>query len=59
MLGNCFSEKNSQLEWAAQRGGGVTNPEGVQGTFRCCVEGPSLVRTIGECWTVGLGDLVG
>ena len=47
------------LEWAAQRGGGVTDPGGVQGTFACCVEGRGLVRTIGDGWDVGLDDLVG
>ena len=36
------------LEWAAHRGGGVTNPGGVQGTFGRCVEGCGLVRTIGD-----------
>ena len=36
------------LEWAAQRGGGVTNPGSVRGTFGCCVEGHGLVRTIGD-----------
>ena len=47
------------LEWAAQRGGGVTDPGGVQRTFGRCVEGHGLVRTIGDGWTVGLGDPVG
>jgi len=47
------------LEWAAQGGGGVTNPGGVQGTFGRCVEGHGLVRTIGDGWMVGLGDPVG
>ena len=32
---------------------------GVQGTFRHCVEGHGLQRTIGDGWSVGLGDLVG
>ena len=45
------------LEWAAQGGGGVTDPGGVQGTFGRCVEGHGLVRTIGDGWMVGLGDL--
>ena len=36
------------LEWAAQRGGGVTDPGGVEGTFGCCVEGHGLVRTSGD-----------
>ena len=31
-----FSERGGQaLEWAAQGGGGVTDPGGVQGTFGC------------------------
>ena len=47
------------LEWAAQGGGGVTNPGGVQGRFGHCVEGHGLVRTIGGGWMVGLGDPVG
>ena len=46
------------LEWAAQNCGGVINPGGIQGTFRYCVEGHGLERTIGERWTVGLDDLV-
>ena len=34
---------------AAQGGGGVTIPEGVQGIFRCCVEGHGLeLLVIGE-----------
>ena len=44
---------------AAQRGGGVTEPGGVLRAFGCCVEGHGLVRTIGDGWTVGLGDPVG
>ena len=47
------------LEWAAQGGGGVTDPAGVQGTFGRCVEGRGLVRTIGDGWMVGLGGPVG
>ena len=47
------------LEWAAQGGGGVTNPGGVQGTFGRCVEGYGLVRTIGYGRMVGLDDPVG
>ena len=43
----------------AQGGGGDSDPGGVQGIFRCCVEGHGLVRTIGDGWMVGLGDLVG
>ena len=45
------------LEWAAQGGGGVIDPGGVRGTFRRCVEGHGLVRTIGDRWTIGLDDL--
>ena len=47
------------LKRAAQRGGGVTDPGGVQGTFGYCVEGHGLVRSIGDGWLVGLGDPVG
>jgi len=35
-------------EWAAQRGGGVTDPGGVQWAFGCCVEGHGLAGSIGE-----------
>ena len=60
MLGNTTLQKGGQaLEWAAQGGGGVTDPGGVQGTFGRCVEGHGLVRTIGDGWMVGLGDPVG
>ena len=48
----------SALEWAAQRGGGVTEPGGVQRAFGCCVEGRGLARTIGEGRMVGLDDPV-
>ena len=51
--------QSKALEWAAQGGGGVTNPGGVQGTFGHCVEGHGLMRTIGDAWMVGLGDPVG
>ena len=47
------------LEWAAQVGGGVTNPGGVEETFRCCTEGRDLAGNIGDRWTVGLDDLRG
>ena len=47
------------MEWAAQRGGGVTDPGGVQGMFGCCVEGCGLLRTIGDGRMVGLDDPVG
>ena len=44
-----FSERVGQaLKWAAQRGGGVTEPGGVQRVFGCCVEGHGLARIIGE-----------
>jgi len=44
-----FSERVVRhWKWAAQRGGGVTKPGGVQRTFGCCAEGDGLVRTIGE-----------
>ena len=44
------------LEWAAQGGGEVADPGGVQGMFGRCVEGHGLVRPIGDGWMVGLGD---
>ena len=44
------------LERAAQGGGGVTIPGGVQKTFRCCTEGHGLVGNIGDKWTVALDD---
>jgi len=44
---------------AAQRGGGGTDPGGVQGAFACCVEGRSIMRTIGDRRMVGLDDSVG
>jgi len=43
-------------EWAAQGGGGVTSPRGVQGTFWCRIEGHGLVGNTGDRWTVGLDD---
>ena len=59
-LGNTTSLKGGQaLEWTAQRGGGVTEPGGVQRAFGCCVEGHGLARTIGERQMVGLDDPVG
>jgi len=49
-----------EMHWnGLPRGGGVTDPGGVQGTFGCCVEGHGLVRTTGDGWMVGLGDPVG
>ena len=44
------------LEWVVLGGGGVTDPGGVQGTFRHCVEGDGLVIT---WWRVGQDDLGG
>jgi len=41
---------------AAQGGGGVTVPGGVQEVFRCCTEGRGLVGNTGNRWTVGLDD---
>ena len=40
------------------RGGGVTEPGGVETAFGCCVEGHGLARTIGEGRMVGLDDPV-
>ena len=57
-----FSKSGQVLEWAAQEGGRLTNPGGVQGTFGLCVEGREgrgLMRTISGGWMVGLGDPVG
>ena len=45
------------LEWAAQRGGGVIDPRGVQETFRCCTEGHGLMGNIRDRQTVGQDDL--
>ena len=36
------------LVQAAQGGGGVTIPGGVQEIFRCCTEGRGLVGSIGD-----------
>ena len=47
------------LEWAAQGGGGITDPGGVQRTFGCCVERHGLERTIGDGLMVGLDEPVG
>ena len=46
MLGNATSLKG----WSgtAQRGGGVTDPGGVQGALGCRVERHVLMRTIGD-----------
>ena len=34
-----FQKSGQALEWAAQGGGGVTEPRGVQAMFRCCTKG--------------------
>ena len=44
------------LEQAAQRGGGVTIPGGVQEMCGCCTGGYGLVGSIGGTWMVGLDD---
>ena len=60
MLRNTTSPKECEmLKWAVQGGGRVTDPGGGQRTFRRCVEGHVLLRTIGDGWMVGLDDLVG
>ena len=44
MLGKIYSLKECEaLEQAAQGGGGITSPEGVQEMFRCCTNGHGLV----------------
>ena len=50
-----FSERGT----AAQGGGGVTIPGGVQEIFRCCTEGHGLVRNINDTWMVGLDGVRG
>ena len=52
-------ESGQALGWAAQGGGGVTAPGGVQETFRCCTEGCGLLGNTDDRWTVGLDDLRG
>lgn len=54
-----FLKEWSGVGMGCQGGGGVTNSGGVWGLFRRCVEGHGLVGTIGDWWTVGLGDPVG
>jgi len=58
-LGQPFSTEHQVLEWAAQGGGEVTIPGGVQKTFTCCTERHGLVGDIGDRWTVGPDDLRG
>ena len=59
MLGNTTCLKGWSGTGAAQGGGAVTDPGGVQGTFGCCVERRSLVRAIGDGRMAGLGGPVG
>ena len=48
ILGKYSSLKEwSRPEWAAQGGGGITVPRGIQETLRCCTEGDSLA---GKHW---------
>ena len=54
-----FFKSGQALEWAVQGGGGVTDPGGVQATFRCCTERHGLVRNIGDMSMAGLDDLGG
>ena len=54
-----LSESCQALEWAARRGGGVTEPGCDKRAFGCCVEGHGLERTIGDGRMVGLDDPVG
>ena len=52
-------EGGQVLEWAVQGGGGVTDPGGIQETFRFYTEGHGLVGSTGDRWMVGLSDLGG
>ena len=51
-------ESGQVVKWAAQGGGGVTVPGGVQEPFKC-TEGHGIVGNTGDRWTVGLDDLRG
>ena len=42
-----LTKSGEVLKWAAQGGGGVTDPGGVQETLRCDTEGHVL---LGKCW---------
>ena len=50
MRRNGLQKSGQVLEWAAQGGGGVTNPGGVQGMCRCGTKERGLVGNIGGRW---------
>ena len=56
---NNVCERAVTLEQAAQGGGGVIIPGGVQGSCRCGAKEPGLVGSIGGRWAAGLDDLRG
>ena len=41
-------QESQVMDQAAQGGGRVTDPGGVQRMFGCCVEGHRLARTVGD-----------
>ena len=47
------------LQWAAQGGGGVAVPGGVQEVFQCCTDRHGLVGNTGGRRMVGLDGLGG
>lgn len=51
-----FSDSGEALAQAAQGGDGITDPGGVQETFRHCTEGHGLVGNTGDRCMVGLDD---
>ena len=51
--------RGQALEWAAQGGGGITFPGGVQEMFRCCTKRRGLEGNIGGRCSVGLDHLGG